>query len=135
VPRIGATRTGIRGDHLADQDPVGEPIGTARAYEIGRFDRPASGGALYERSGRASQAAWKDLEQVEANRPRPGRRMLGELSCRAAGAVGYPGAKDSAVRARTKGRWGGKLPVGNDAFRSPAFNLSAAMRKALTKRA
>jgi hypothetical protein len=50
------------------------------------------------------------------------------LSCRGAEGWAYPGAKDSTVRARTKGRWDGKLPVGNDALRSPAFSLSAAMR-------
>src|SRR5690349_16023165 len=38
------------------------------------------------------------------------------------------------AHARTKGRPGGKQPLGNLAFRSPALSLSAASRKATRKR-
>ena len=48
--------------------------------------------------------------------------------------IGRPAVKERGQRdyPGTKGIPGGKLPAGNGAFRSPAFNFSAAVRKSET---
>jgi hypothetical protein len=68
-PRIGATRTDIRGELPRPLNPLASRSAAHACSKPGQIGVLASAGAVCERSGRASLAAWKEFEQAEADRP------------------------------------------------------------------